>query len=148
MNLQTLKGLIGAAAPSCPEPDCTAQYSEWPDADETEDKVMYIAQDALFAGSCSNGHMIEFHLAELKAGEVTARTRTERTMGQRIAQIECQHRFSKQTFEIPEGGEAPSLDGWVVGPVKMLFCLLCGGRQVLKPRIIKPGSEGGRIILP
>lgn len=149
MNLAQLKGLIAAASPSCPEPDCVAPYSEWPDADESEDKLMYVAQDAVFAGCCPYGHVLEIYLAELQAGEVVAHTRSERFMGRKVSQKECPHP-KNVVMPMPEGVEIPTENGMIVGPCDVAMCVVCGRRvqaQKVK-KIIRPGGEGGRIIRP
>lgn len=128
MNITALKGLIGGAAPVCPEPGCGIPFEDWMDADPNEDKVMYVAQDALFCGTCNGLHLTEFYLKELQAGLVEAHTRTERTYGRRIAQADCEHP-KVAPLDVPRGVECPTADGPVEGPGKVGFCLLCGVRR-------------------
>ena len=148
MNLQQYKGLIAAEAPPCAEPGCGEPFESWPDADETEDKVMYVAQDGIFAGVCPRGHVNEIYLPELKAGEVITHTRTERILGKKISQKECDHP-KNAIMPMPEGVEIPSEDGPIAGPCEIAMCVVCGRRtQAVKvKRLIKPGGDG-RIIRP
>ena len=60
MNILSLKAMIHADQPVCPEPDCGEPMSEWPEADKDEGPVMYVGRDALFAGVCTKGHSVEF----------------------------------------------------------------------------------------
>lgn len=147
MNLAQLKVLIAESAPPCPEPGCNEPFCDWPDADAAEDKVMYVAQDALFAGTCSKGHIAEFYLVELKVNEVSAHTRTERTIGERLSQKECKHP-KNSFFKIPEDAEIPTIDGIVTGPADIAFCHMCGRRAkaVKKPSDDTPERGKGRII--
>ena len=129
MNTKDLAVKIAEFLPECRS--CGDLIDTWPDADPSEPgmKVIYSARDALFVGVCSNGHINEFYLPEVKAEEYVAHDVTERTLGKYTPQDECEHK-NHRFIQMKDGENAPGIDGVIYGPATVKFCGSCGMRKV------------------
>lgn len=127
MNIQHLRYEIESSFSSCAQ--CDSTIDSWFDADSSEPghPVVYSARDALFAGMCESGHVNEFYLSEVKAGEIKAHDITERTLGRLVKREDCTHAM-KVDFALAPGESVRTEDGIVEGPAKMQACKWCHAR--------------------
>jgi hypothetical protein len=128
MDIPKLRLSIMEKYPGCRA--CEECIDTWPDADPSEEdaKVVYVARSGLFVGICSQGHVNEFYLPEVKAGEIVAHDVSERTLGRFTTQDECGHEKSI-VHDLPEDQIVPAKDGPIEGPAKVRYCGLCGMRK-------------------
>lgn len=134
MNVREIAAQIVEAFPECRA--CGQLIDCWPAADGSapHERLMFVAQEKLFAGICSLGHINEFYLDEAKEGQYVPHDITERTIGRFVSQDECGH--DKHVFcQIKEGDQVPSVDGLVIGPAIVKFCGLCGMRKLHEKKV-------------